>query len=339
MKGPIISLGHIFGAWAKKLMSYAGKSSKSHRLGRLKFSNKKLEPFDIDDLLRASATLLGKENLGITYKATLENGANIVVKKLNYMNELTKKEFLQQMQLLGKMRHENLVEIVSFYFSKDQKLLIYELIPHGTLFELLHVLEGRDIGRVTLDWTTRLAIIKDIAKGLNFLHHSLSSHKVPHGNLKSSNVLISYDSHGYHSKLTDYGFLPLLSAKKVAAKLAISKSPEFVQGKKLTHKTDVYCFGIIVLEIITRKVPGQILGEIEETSSDLSDWVRTVVNNDWSTDIFDLEMLAEKEVHDAMLKLTELALECTDMVSKKRPKMSVVLRRIEEIEQMELENH
>ncbi|KAF1886532.1 hypothetical protein Lal_00045765 [Lupinus albus] len=168
------------------------------------------------------------------------------------------------------------------------------------------VLEGRGIGRINLDWSTRVAIIKDIAKGLNFFHHSLSSQKVPHGNLKSSNVLISYDdNHGYHSKLTDYGFLPLLQTKKVAAKLAISKSPEFVQGKKLTHKTDVYCFGIIVLEIITRKVPGQIL---------------------------------EKEGHDAMLKLTELALECTDMVSKKRPKMSAVLRRIEEIEQMELKN-
>ncbi|OIW03558.1 hypothetical protein TanjilG_30978 [Lupinus angustifolius] len=327
-------LRHIFGSWAKKLVTYDRNSSNSHRLGRLKFSNKKLEAFDIDDLFRASAKLLGNENLGITYKVTLENGANVVVKRLNYMNELSKKDFLHQMQLLGKMWHENLVQIFSFYFSQDQKLVIYELIPHGTLFELLH--ESRDIGRITLDWTTRLAIIKDIAKGLNFLHHSLSSHKVPHANLKSSNVLISYDSHGYHSKLTDYGFLRLHPAKKVASKLAISKSPEFVQGKKLTHKTDVYCFGIIVLEIITRKVPGQILGEIEETTSDLSDWVRTVVNNAWSTDIFDLEILAEKEGHNAMLKLTELALQCTDMVSKKRPKMSAVLRRIEEIEQMEL---
>ncbi|KAE9600169.1 putative protein kinase RLK-Pelle-LRR-III family [Lupinus albus] len=278
MIGPLISLRYIFGAWAKKFVTFTGNSFNSQRLGRLKFSNKKLEAFDIDDLLRASAKLLGNENLGITYKATLENGISVVVKRLNYMNELCMKDFLQQMQLLGKMRHQNLVEIVSFYCSQEQKLVIYEHIPHGTLFELLH--EGRGIGRINLDWSTRVAIIKDIAKGLNFFHHSLSSQKVPHGNLKSSNVLISYDdNHGYHSKLTDYGFLPLLQTKKVAAKLAISKSPEFVQGKKLTHKTDVYCFGIIVLEIITRKVPGQILGEIEEITSDLSDWVRTVVNN------------------------------------------------------------
>lgn len=200
------------------------------------------------------------------------------------------------------------------------------------------MLEVRGVGRIPLDWTTRLAIIKDIAKGLDFLHHSLSSHKVPHANLKSSNVLIHQDSQGYHSKLTDYGLLPLLPAKKFTANLAISKSPEFVQGKKLTHKADVYCFGITMLEIITGKIPGQILGEIEEATNDLSDWVRTVVNNDWSTDILDLEILAEKEGHDAMLMLTELALECTDMTPEKRPKMSVVLRRIEEIEQMKSQN-
>jgi serine/threonine protein kinase len=202
------------------------------------------------------------------------------------------------------------------------------------------VLESRGVGRIPLDWTTRLAIIKDIGKGLTFLHNSLPSHKVPHANLKSSNVLIHQENNKpYHSKLTNYGFLPLLPPKHQAENLAIRRSPEFVKGsKKLTHKTDVYCFGIIMLEIITGKVPGQMLGEIEETTDDLSDWVRNVVNNDWSTDILDLEILAEKEGHDAMLKLTELALECTDMKPEKRPKMSVVLGKIDEIEKLKSGN-
>ncbi|KAG4991805.1 hypothetical protein JHK87_025262 [Glycine soja] len=330
------SAGYVFGAWAKKMVSYAGNGDASERLGRLEFSNKKLPVFDLDDLLRASAEVLGRGNLGITYKATLETGTVVAVKRLNHMNEVSKKEFIQQMQLLGQMKHENLVEIISFYFSEEQKLIIYEFTSDGTLFELLH--EGRGIGRMPLDWTTRLSMIKDIAKGLVFLHHSLPQHRVPHANLKSSNVLIHQDSKGYHCKLTDCGFLPLLQAKQNAEKLAIRRSPEFVKGKKLTHKADVYCFGIIMLEIITGRIPGHILGEIEETTNDLSDWVRTVVNNDWSTDILDLEILAEKEGHDAMLKLTELALECTDMTPEKRPKMNVVLVRIEEIEQMRKEN-
>ncbi|KAK7314821.1 hypothetical protein VNO77_33349 [Canavalia gladiata] len=330
------SARYVFGAWAKKMVSNAGTSEGSERLGQLEFSNKKVPVFDLDDLLRASAEVLGRGNLGITYKATLEAGNVVAVKRLSHMNELSKKEFLQQMQVLGQTKHENLVEIISFYYSEEQKLVIYELISDGTLFELLH--EGRGIGRIPLDWTTRLAIIKDIAKGLAFLHHSLPSHKVPHANLKSTNVLIHQDSKGYHSKLTNYGFLALLPARKNAEKLAIRRSTEFVKGKKLTHKADVYCFGIIMLEIITGKIPGQIIGGIEDTANDLSDWVRTVVNNDWSTDILDLEILAEREGHDAMLKLTELALECTDMTPEKRPKMSVVLMRIEEIEQMRKDN-
>ncbi|KAI4351956.1 hypothetical protein L6164_006254 [Bauhinia variegata] len=121
--------------------------------------------------------------------------------------------------------------------------------------------------------------------------------------------------------------------------LAISRSPEFAQGKRITQQADVYCFGIILLEIITGKVPGETLGEdMEEATSDLSEWVRMVVYNDWSTDILDMEILAAKEAHDAMLQLTELALECTDMTPENRPKINQVLRKIEEIEQMKGEN-
>ena len=83
---------------------------------------------------------MGKGALGTTYKTTLETGQSLAVKRLKDMNELSKKEFEQQMQLLGKTcrRHENLVKIVSFYYSKDEKLVVYEFIPDGTLFELLH---------------------------------------------------------------------------------------------------------------------------------------------------------------------------------------------------------
>lgn len=200
------------------------------------------------------------------------------------------------------------------------------------------MLDSRVLRRTPLDWSTRLAIIKGIARGLAFLHHSFPSHKVPHANLRTSNVLIHQDAQGYHTKLTDFGFLPLLSAKKSAEKLAIGKSPEFVQGKKLTHKADVYCFGIIILEVITGKVPGESLGEIEETTHDISEWVRTIVNNDWSTDILDAEILAAREGHGAMFELTEIALQCTDITPERRPKMNEVLVRIEEIEQMKSEN-
>jgi hypothetical protein len=127
--------------------------------------------------------------------------------------------------------------------------------------------------------------------------------------------------------------LPLLPSRKLSERLAVGRSPEFCQGKKLTHKADVYCFGIILLEVITGKIPGGTSPEGNyEKADDLSDWVRMVVNNDWSTDILDVEILASREGHNEMMKLTEIALQCTDMAPEKRPKMSEVLIRIEEID-------
>ncbi|KAF3438420.1 hypothetical protein FNV43_RR21182 [Rhamnella rubrinervis] len=287
--------------------------------------------FDLDDLLRASAQMLGKGKLGTTYKAILESGTTVAVKRLKNMNGLSKKEFIQQMQLLGRMRHENLVQIISFYYSKEEKLIISEFVPNGSLFELLH--ENRGVGRVALKWEARMCIIRDIAKGLAFLHQSLPCHKVPHGNLKSSNVLIQQDY--YHSKLSDFGFLPLLPSRKHSEMLAVAKSPEFIQGKKLSNKTDVFCFGIILLEIITGRIPGEIsddeISTITAGGGDLSEWVRMVVSSDWSTDILDVEILAATAGHDDMLKLTEIALECTDLIPEKRPEITQILQRIQEI--------
>lgn len=320
-----------------KKRSYWSESTEDpERTLDLIFFDKDMSVFDMDDLLRASAEVLGKGKLSTTYRAILESGSVVAVKRLKEMNSLSKKEFTQQMQLLGKLRHENLVEMISFYYSKEEKLIVYEYVPHGDLFQLLH--ENRGIGRLPLNWTARISIIKDVAKGLNFLYQSLPAHKVPHGNIRSKNVLIQQDpqSKNYHSKLTDYGFFPLLPSKESSRKLAVGKSPEFCQGKKLTRKADIYCFGILLLEVITGKVPGELFspenGATSIVDDDLSEWVRTVVNNDWSTDILDMEILAQKEGYNEMLKLTELALQCTDEVPEKRLPMSEVYRRIEEIE-------
>ncbi|KAM2979048.1 hypothetical protein FF2_015766 [Malus domestica] len=325
--------------WVEKKMPHLERLGDPEKRVELDFFDKEMPAaFDLDDLLRASAQVLGNGKLGSTYKVALESGLVVIVKRLKNMNELSKKEFTQQMQLLGNMRHENLVRILSFYFSKEEKLVISKFVSGGrTLFQLLH--EDRGVGRVALDWATRLSIIKDIAQGLTFLHQSLPSQKVPHANLNSSNVLVIQrrNSQIYDLKLTDFGFLPLLPSRKSSEDLAISKSPEFAQGKKLSQKADVYCFGIILLEVVTGRIPGEVSPGNDEIFDDLSDWVRMVVNNDWSTDILDVEILAAKDDHDDMLKLTQIALDCTDMTPEKRPKMVQVLKRIQEINSLKIQ--
>ncbi|XP_073137164.1 probable leucine-rich repeat receptor-like protein kinase At1g68400 [Henckelia pumila] len=293
--------------------------------------------FDLDDLLRGAAQVIGRQGkLGTTYKVILECGLAVAVKRVKEMGTLSKKDFAQQMHLLGNVRHENLVEIIAFHYSKEEKLIVCEFVPDGNLFSLLH--EYRGAGRIPLDWTARLSIIKDIAKALEFLHQCLDSQRVPHGNLKSSNVLIQrLDDGNFRIKLTDYGFLPLVTPQK----LAVGKTPEFLSGKKPTNKADVYCFGILLLEIVTGKVPCPLTGSGSSSSrassdqgqgdADLSSWVRAAVNNDWSTDILDVEILGEKEGYDEMLKLTNIALECTDMVPERRPRMSHVSSKIQDM--------
>ncbi|XP_073001686.1 probable leucine-rich repeat receptor-like protein kinase At1g68400 [Typha latifolia] len=295
-------------------------SAETERRIDLEFFNKEKVAFDLDTLLRSSADIMGKGKLGITYKVTLESGLITVVKKLKNMNGVSRKEFVQHLQLLGRLRHEYIVEIISYYYSKEEKLVIYDHIPGGSLFQLLH--DHRGEGRMPLKWAARLSIVKGIARGLAYLHQCLPFHTVPHANLKSSNVLILHMKHqNYSTKLTDYGFQPLLPHMH---KLAVEKTPEFSQGRRLTNKADVFCFGLILLEVVTGKFPSK-------DDEDLSQWVRSAVRDEWSTDILDLEIVAEKEGHGDMLRLTEIALECTAFEPERRPKMSEVIKKIEEI--------
>ncbi|CAN0854842.1 Probable inactive receptor kinase At1g48480 [Linum grandiflorum] len=337
-KGKQTPEGVSYIEWSEGRKVYSGSGTDPERTVELDFFVKEIPAFDLEDLLRASAEVLGKGKNGSTYKATLESGSVVAVKRLRKVNVLSQKEFVQQMQLLGNLKHHNLAPVISFYYSPDQKLIIYEFVPGGNLHELLH--ENRGMGRMPLDWTARLSIIKDIAKGLAYLHASLPSHRAPHGNLKSSNVLVHREGLTYYCKLTDYGLLPLLQTQKVSERLAVGRSPEYGQGKRLSHKADVYCFGIVLLEAITGKIPEdgpprQQRDKEGTTSSveDLSGWVRSAVNSDWSTDILDLEIMQAREGHGEMFQLTDLALECTCVLPEKRPKMAEVVRRIEEIEQ------
>lgn len=121
------------------MMSYSLSNEDPERIGKLEIYSKDYPIFDLDDLLRASAEMLGKGNLGITFKATLETGAVVAVKRLDQTNGFVKKEiFLQHMQLQARLKHENLVEIISFFYSEEQKMVVYEFVPSLSLFELLH---------------------------------------------------------------------------------------------------------------------------------------------------------------------------------------------------------
>lgn len=124
--------------WAEKKVSNAEGVDDAEKTVELQFFDKNTPVFDMDNLLKASAAVLGKGITGTTFKAVLESSSVVVVKRLREVNNgLIKKDYLQLMQILGKLKHENVVQIISFYYSKDEKLVVTEFVPNGNLYDLL----------------------------------------------------------------------------------------------------------------------------------------------------------------------------------------------------------
>ncbi|KAE8721085.1 putative inactive receptor kinase [Hibiscus syriacus] len=201
--------------------------------------------FDLEDLLRASAEVLGKGSNSTTYKAILEEGTTMVVKRLKEV-VIGKRELEQLMETVGRAgRHPNLVPLRAYYYSKDEKLLVYDCKAAGSFSSLLH--GSRESGRSSPDWDSRIKICLGAAKGIAHLHSSGGGRFV-HGNIKSSNVLLTQDLHGC---ISDFGLTSLMSSPTVPSRPVGYRAPEAIETQKFTQKSEVYSFGVLLLEILT----------------------------------------------------------------------------------------
>ena len=115
---------------------YKEKADDSETSMKLEFLERPV--FELDDLLRSAAEVIGRGKLGTTYKAVLDCGSMVAVKRLENVKATSNKEFAQQMQVLGNIKHQNLAEIISFYHSKEEKIIVYDYIDDQSLFSMLH---------------------------------------------------------------------------------------------------------------------------------------------------------------------------------------------------------
>ncbi|CAH9089442.1 unnamed protein product [Cuscuta epithymum] len=299
-----------------------GGSAEGER-NKLVFLNGGGYRFDLEDLLRASAEVLGKGSVGTSYKAVLEEGTTVVVKRLKDV-VVGKKEFEQQMELLGKMKDENVLPFRAFYFSKDEKLLVTDYMPAGSLSALLH--GSRGSGRTPLDWDSRVKIALSAARGIAYLH---VSGKVVHGNIKASNILLKQDAHLNAACLSDFGLNQLFSPGSTP-RIAGYRAPEVLETRKATFKSDVYSFGVLILELLTGKSPNQ--ASLGEEGIDLPRWVQSVVREEWTAEVFDVELMrSHNDVEEDMVQLLQVGMSCVSMVPDQRPDIPEVVRMIEEI--------
>ncbi|XP_027337560.1 probably inactive leucine-rich repeat receptor-like protein kinase IMK2 [Abrus precatorius] len=279
--------------------------------------------FTADDLLCATAEIMGKSTYGTVYKATLEDGSQVAVKRLREKITKSQREFESEVSVLGKIRHPNLLALRTYYLGpKGEKLLVFDYMPKGSLASFLHA-RGTE---TTIDWTTRMKIAQDMARGLFYLH---SQENIIHGNLTSSNVLLDENT---NAKIGDFGLsrlmTPAVNSNVIATAGALGyRAPELSKLKKANTKTDIYSFGVILLELLTRKSPGVSMNGV-----DLPQWVASIVKEEWTNEVFDADLMRDAStVGDELLNTLKLALHCVDPSPSARPDIQQVLQQLEEI--------
>ncbi|KAL8158904.1 hypothetical protein V2J09_000441 [Rumex salicifolius] len=279
--------------------------------------------FDLEDLLRASAEVLGKGTFGMSYKAILEDANVVVVKRLKDVS-VGKREFEQQMEVIGGIRHENVVALRAYYYSKDEKLMVNDHCSQGSVSALLHGTRGED--RIPLDWESRLRIAIGAARGITHIHE-INNGKLVHGNIRSSNIFLNSNNSGC---VSDFGLATIMSPiAPPISRAAGYRAPEITDTRKSTHLSDVYSFGVFLLELLTGKSPVHSTGGDELVH--LVRWVHSVVREEWTGEVFDIELLRFPHVEEEMVEMLQIAMSCVVRVADQRPKMPDVVKMIESV--------
>ncbi|CAA7020774.1 unnamed protein product [Microthlaspi erraticum] len=278
--------------------------------------------YTMEDLLKASAETLGRGTLGSTYKAVMESGFIVTVKRLKNARYPRMEEFKRHVEILGQLRHPNLVPLRAYFQAKEERLLVYDYFPNGSLFTLIHGTRASGSGK-PLHWTSCLKIAEDLASALLYIHQNPG---LTHGNLKSSNVLLGPD---FESCLTDYGLSTLHdpdSAEETSAVSLFYKAPECRDPRKAsTQPADVYSFGVLLLELLTGRTPFQDL--VQEYGSDISRWVRAVREEE--TESGEEPTSSGNEASEEKLQaLLSIANVCVTIQPENRPVMREVLKMV-----------
>ncbi|KAK3127256.1 hypothetical protein QOZ80_7AG0570440 [Eleusine coracana subsp. coracana] len=263
---------------------------------------------------------IGQGGFGAVYKGILPDGQEIAVKRLFQSSEQGILELKNELVLVAKLQHKNLIRLIGVCLQEHEKLLVYEYMPNRSIDTILFDPEKSK----ELDWGRRFKIVTGIARGLRYLHED-SHFKIIHRDLKASNVLL--DSN-YSPKISDFGLAKLFGGNQDQSPVTKSvigtygyMAPEYAMHGHYSVKSDVFSFGVLILEILTgRRSSGSY--NLEESVDLLS-----LVWEHWTTDtimeIMD-SSLRDNTPGDLLLKCVHIGLLCTQDNPVDRPMMSTV---------------
>nr|ALJ03415.1 symbiosis receptor-like kinase [Aeschynomene evenia var. serrulata] len=271
-------------------------------------------------------TLIGEGGFGSVYRGTLENDQVVAVKVRSATSTQGTREFDNELNLLSAIRHENLVPLLGYCNENDQQILVYPFMSNGSLQDRLY---GEPAKRKILDWPTRLSIALGAARGLAYLH-SFPGRSVIHRDVKSSNILLD---HSMCAKVADFGFskyAPQEGDSAVSLEVrgtAGYLDPEYYTTQQLSAKSDVFSFGVVLLEIVSGREPLNIHRPRNEWS--LVEWAKPYIRASKIEEVVDPGIKGGYHA-EAMWRVVEVALQCVEPFSTHRPSMADIVRELED---------
>ncbi|CAA3026101.1 receptor kinase TMK1-like [Olea europaea subsp. europaea] len=265
--------------------------------------------------------ILGRGGFGTVYKGELPDATKIAVKRMEsgVMSEKGLDEFKSEIAVLTKVRHRHLVALLGYGLDKTERLLVYEYMPQGTLSRYLF--NWKEEGLKPLEWTKRLTIALDVARGVEYLH-GLAQQSFIHRDLKPSNILLGDDM---RAKVADFGLVRLAPDGKASLVTRLAGTfgylaPEYAVTGRVTTKIDVFGFGVILMEMITgRKALDETLPDDRQH---LVPWFRRVLlDKDQFRKAIDPTLDPDEETLASINTVAELAGHCCAREPHQRPDM------------------
>ncbi|KAI3821261.1 hypothetical protein L1987_08825 [Smallanthus sonchifolius] len=335
----LLGAGWVYKRWNKKRKGTQLHMDYVRNVKALVLPNTGAKWFGIAELDAATdgfsqQNLIGQGGFGVVYKGTLSDGSVVAVKKMMSSDTEADNDFVNEAEIISKIRHRNLLPLRGFCATSDpvngpERYLVYDFMPNGSLHD--HIFNQKTSNYLRLSWSQRQSIILDVAKGLSYLHNGIKP-AVFHRDIKATNILLDSNM---KALVADFGLAKQSrdGQSRMTTRVAGTYgyvAPEYALYGQLTEKIDVYSFGIIVLEIMSGRMVLEDVKGVNPGMVMIADWAWEMVKSDRIEEVFDDSLREEgKLTKGVMARFVRVGLVCAHAMVALRPTISEAVKMLE----------